>query len=80
MKYKHIKLTVLLIIKIIDYISLNSEGIIKVDIDYKMPIASKTTRFITSDHWFKLKLRSILLFSIFILLLIFMAVTYNIYM
>ncbi|CAD8071362.1 unnamed protein product [Paramecium primaurelia] len=63
-----------------NYISFNSEGLIKVEVDYKMTMALKTTKFITSDYWFKLKLRSILLYSIFIFLLILMPVTYNIYM
>ncbi|CAD8078901.1 unnamed protein product [Paramecium sonneborni] len=62
------------------YISFQSEGLIKAEIDYKMTMALKSTKFIVSDYWFKLKLRLILLYFIFMFLLIVMALTYNIYM
>ncbi|CAD8160740.1 unnamed protein product [Paramecium pentaurelia] len=63
-----------------NYISFQSEGLIKADVDYKMTMALKTTKFIVSDYWFKLKLRLMFLYFIFMFLLIVMALTYNIYM
>lgn len=82
MIFKHIKikLIVYIFILLIDYISFQSEGYIKVDGDYKITMALKTTKFIVSDYWFKLKLRLMLLYFIFMFLLIVMALTYNIYM
>lgn len=36
----------------VDYNSLNSEGLIKVDADDRMTKTLKTTKFIASDYWF----------------------------
>ncbi|CAK71911.1 unnamed protein product (macronuclear) [Paramecium tetraurelia] len=63
-----------------NYISFQSEGFIKAEADYKMTMALKTTKFIVSDYWFKLKLRLMLLYFILMFLLIVMALTYNIFM